>query len=260
MRKIEQLIYEQQDDIDYTNILQNESIVEFMNENNLTVEDLKGSIIDVIEYLKAPDKYELNWDGMIELILKEKPINPGIKYLENIYFAKTIDYSVIDTSKNSSLAVAIIEHFTANPQKGYFLVGANGIGKTFMTVAINNQYYYENSKKTLFVFWPDFLQRAKRFERDSFQMIEKVKKAPRLVIDDLGQEAITSWSRDDILVPIITYRLEKGLTTYITSNYTISELEKNYTLKTSESKKVKSLFLKAQTLSTVINVVGKNLR
>lgn len=46
-----------------------------------------------------------------------------------------------------------------------------------------------------------------------------------LLLDDIGAETVTNWSRDEILGTILQYRMENNLSTFITSNLNISELE-----------------------------------
>lgn len=232
----------------------------FMLENNLTEEMLKHSYADLVEYIKNKDKYQLFWYGMVELIALStvKVKNPGLVYLEKPIFKNNMlldDLIVGSTSKEQA-----VDNAWKMRNQGFFLTGANGVGKTYFAVALANKRYETTNKPTLFVFWPDFVQVAKRFERESYQMINQVKHAKYLIIDDLGQETITSFSRDDILNPIITYRMEKGLNTIITSNYELDELNDLYTLRPIESKKVKSIFLKMSKLAKPIKMVGEDLR
>ncbi len=232
----------------------------FMVENNLTEEMMKHSYADLVEYIHNKDKYQLFWYGMVELIAltEVKVKNPGLTYLEKPIFKNNMTLDEI-IAKNQGKIDAIDSAWKLRNQ-GFFLTGANGVGKTYFAVALANKRYETNRDTTLFVFWPDFVQVAKRFERESYQMINQVKHAKYLIIDDLGQETITSFSRDDILNPIITYRMEKGLNTIITSNYELDELNDLYTLRPIESKKVKSIFLKMSKLARPVKMIGEDLR
>ncbi len=241
-------------------VFEDKDVQAFMNENNLTEEMLKHSYADLVEYIHNKEKYQLFWYGMVELIAltEVKVKNPGLEYLEKPIFKNnmTLD-NIIANNKGK---VDAIDAAWKRRNDGFFLTGANGIGKTYFSVAVANARYEKTHESTLFVFWPDFVQVAKRFERESYRMINQVKHAKFLIIDDLGQETITSFSRDDILNPIITYRMEKGLNTIITSNYELEELNDLYTLRPIESKKVKSIFLKMSKLSKPIKMVGEDLR
>ncbi|WOO87605.1 ATP-binding protein [Mollicutes bacterium LVI A0039] len=248
---------------DYTldrSVFFDKDVQAFMIENNLTEEMMKHSYADLVEYINNKEKYQLFWYGMVELIALStvKIKNPGLEYLEQPIFKDNM--LLDDIIANSQSKVDAIDMAWKMRNQGFFLTGANGVGKTFFAVAVANKRYETTKQPTLFVFWPDFVQVAKRFERESYQMINQVKHAKYLIIDDLGQETITSFSRDDILNPIITYRMEKGLNTIITSNYELGELNDLYTLRPIESKKVKSIFLKMSKLAKPIKMVGEDLR
>ena len=45
---------------------------------------------------------------------------------------------------------------------------------------------------------------------------------------EIGAEHLTSWSRDEVLEPILQHRMDEELPTFFTSNYTVDELEKHF--------------------------------
>ena len=56
-----------------------------------------------------------------------------------------------------------------------------------------------------------------------------MKNAELLIIDDLGNEKITDWSRDSVLYEVLDYRLRNKKTKIIiNSNYTLKELKELY--------------------------------
>jgi primosomal protein DnaI len=56
-----------------------------------------------------------------------------------------------------------------------------------------------------------------------------MKTAELLIIDDLGNEKITDWSRDAVLYDVLDYRLRnKKNKIIINSNYNLSELKELY--------------------------------
>ncbi len=239
-------------------IFNDPKIQEFMKINNLSNADLIAYIGEIKIYLSDPDKYSITWDGCVEISTKRHEINPGLLYLEEEYFGRFIQMNDVDYKTNPLKANAIKQVLTM--EKGYFMQGKNGIGKTFMSVALANHHYSKTSERTLFVFWPDFIEKTKRFNENNGHYINKVKYAKRLIIDDLGQESISQWSRDDILNSIIAFRLEKGLFTAVTSNYSKTELLGLYTLKATESKKARAIISKLDALAPDITFDGRDLR
>lgn len=239
-------------------IFEHEKIREFMQDNNLETKDLIAYIGEVKIYLNDIEHYKIIWDGGVELTTKKNETNPGLIYLEEEYFSNTITMDDVDYQANPLKTRAIKQ--ILNSPKGYFMQGKNGIGKTFLSVAYANHHYNKTKEKTLFVFWPDFIEKSKRFNENNGHYINKVKYSKRLIIDDLGQESISQWSRDDILNSIIAFRLEKGLFTAVTSNYSKKELLGLYTLKATESKKATAIISKLSALAPDITIDGKDLR
>lgn len=65
-------------------------------------------------------------------------------------------------------------------------------------------YIIQNFKKFKGIFWQDF-----------DEQFNYVKKSDLLLIDDIGAENISAWSRDEILGPIIQYRMDEKLPTFL---------------------------------------------
>jgi DNA replication protein DnaC len=73
-----------------------------------------------------------------------------------------------------------------------------------------------------------------------------------LVIDDIGNEKITDWSKEEIY-DIIDARYQKGLLTIFTSDYSIDELKELYGKKDLKNRK---LFSRLESYSTEIELLG----
>ncbi|MEE1132083.1 MAG: primosomal protein DnaI [Caryophanon sp.] len=114
------------------------------------------------------------------------------------------------------------------PSKGLYIYGSFGVGKSFVLGAIANDLATLNIQ-TVMVFVPEFLRELKNAIGDNTlqQKLDFVKKAQVLMLDDLGAEAMTAWTRDEILATILQYRMNEQLPTFITSNFDYVELERN---------------------------------
>ena len=113
------------------------------------------------------------------------------------------------------------------------------------------------------VFWPEFLQELKSsFESDFKDKFDYVKKIPLLLIDDIGAESVTEWSRDDIFCPLVQYRMENHLKTFFTSNLTLEELEEHFSVTKGkvDSVKAKRIIERVRQLTDDKTLVSKNLR
>ena len=136
------------------------------------------------------------------------------------------DRARIDITEKAADFVNSFRKTGTLPTKGLYIYGPFGVGKSFVLGAIANELARLNVQ-TVMVFVPEFLRELKNAIGDNTlqQKLDFVKKAQVLMLDDLGAEAITSWTRDEILATILHYRMSEQLPTFITSNADYVELE-----------------------------------
>ena len=202
-----------------------------------------------------------------EKLLKEN------KYLENIY-SYNIPEEIVKASMkdiyvddpNRIEIIKWINKFIKNyekSEKGLYLSGSFGSGKTYLLSAMFNELAKQNVKSAI-IFWPEFLVDLKNSMRnDDFgEKLNRIKKVPLLLIDDIGAEATTSWSRDDILCPILQYRMQEKLPTFFTSNLSIELLEKHLASSKDgiEEVKAKRIIERINQLTDKLDLVSKNYR
>lgn len=157
--------------------------------------------------------------------------------------------------------------YKENPhQKGLYLCGNFGCGKTYLISAMFNELAKENVKSAI-IFWPEYLRELKasfnsEYKNEFNDKFETIKKAPLLLIDDLGAESITPWSRDEILCPILQYRMEQRLPTFITSNLDKKALENHLAITSKGDEIIKSgrIISRIEQLTDYKEMVSKNLR
>ncbi|WP_425381446.1 ATP-binding protein [Spiroplasma endosymbiont of Polydrusus pterygomalis] len=142
--------------------------------------------------------------------------------------------------------------------QGLYLYGETGSGKTFIFILFANKLIQKN-QTVCFIVWPEFVMDIKKSfknDTDSNQQIEQLKACDLLFIDDLGGETISAWERDELLFSILNARILPLKTTFINSNYSISELYQHYYLRNNKSEeiKVKRLLERIQTLTVPIEL------
>lgn len=115
---------------------------------------------------------------------------------------------------------------------GFFIQGKSRIGKsTLAGFLIRN--LAKNGNSCGYIHFPTFLMDLKNSfgEYGNDNNVEALRLLDYLVIDDLGGENVTAWSRDEVLSSIITYRMQNQKPIFFTSEYTKEDLIKLYSLK-----------------------------
>lgn len=142
--------------------------------------------------------------------------------------------------------------------QGLYLYGDTGSGKTFIFILFANKLIQKN-QTVCFIVWPEFVMDIKKSfknDTDTNQQMEQLKSCDLLFIDDLGGETVSAWERDELLFSILNARTLPLKTTFINSNYSISELYQHYYLRNNKSEeiKVKRLLERIQTLTVPIEL------
>ncbi|MDD4298937.1 MAG: primosomal protein DnaI, partial [Bacilli bacterium] len=164
------------------------------------------------------------------------------KYQENAFYfdvpkeIRDAKLSEIYTSDKKRVEIitwlnAFIKSYKKDQKgKGLYLNGSFGSGKTYLLAALFNE-LAKNGFKVAIIYWPEFLRTLKAsFDTDFNDKYEYIKKVPLLLIDDIGAENLTPWARDEILGPILQFRMQEGLSTFFTSNLNKSELETHFSI------------------------------
>lgn len=165
-------------------------------------------------------------------------------------------------------AITFIENYLESPKsyhKGLYLHGPFGVGKTFLLGGVAHE-LSEQGYPSLIVHFPTLAVEMKNAigKNTTEDKLEKFKKAPVLMIDDIGADSLSSWIRDDILGVILQYRMQEELPTFFTSNFDMNQLEKEHLSVTqrgeTEPLKAKRIMERIRFLSEEVEMSGENRR
>ena len=216
-----------------------------------------------IEFCYMPCKYKKESDSINQ-------------YKDNIYY-----FNISDNLKNASMKdidtkdknrfetikwvnTFINEYTNGKKCKGIYLNGNFGCGKTYLLSAMLNE-LAKRGHKVAMVYYPEFLRALK----ESFNSINSeeyknrfnyIKKVQILLLDDIGAETLTEWSRDEILGTILQYRMEENLPTLFTSNLSMKELEVHLstTNKDVDQVKARRIIERIKHITTDITMISEN--
>ena len=176
------------------------------------------------------------------------------KYKDNIYLfelpkeikeasMKNIDLTDQERFEIIKWLKKFLDTYEKNGSKrGLYLTGNFGSGKTYLISACLNELAKKDHKIAI-IYYPEFLRSLKESFNDPEEYNNKfkyIKNVELLLIDDIGAETMTEWSRDEVLGTILQHRMQEQLTTFFTSNLTIAELEEHFSISSKGVEKIKS--------------------
>ena len=276
-------------------LMNDHNIIKVLQEFNLSRRDIEENWIEFLDYkedldvcigcksLKSCPKISkgmvrlFNYqDGEVKLSLQpcrygqahfddQKILNDILlKNVNNkILLTKPSDLTIIDDPNgNGRVVIKMMMDYIKNPtHKGFYLYGEGGNGKSTV-MGFLSRCLVTKGYKCGYIHFPTFLMDLKSsFGNEGVNSsIELMKNLDYLVIDDVGGESVTSWSRDEILSAIIAYRLQNQRATFFTSEYSLEKLKKLYTLKAGDKERVERLISRMKAVSIPVELKGKDLR
>lgn len=265
--------------------------------DKLTDDDILKSSAKLYEFVKEKEKFQLNDLSMFapgyeprlflnhhfidvtyvptENLLKEQAeaeIKNRVKAMampKDVREAELSDFELTAERKESmAAAIDFVQAYDQNPkafQQGLYFQGAFGVGKSYLLGAMANTLAERGYRSTL-VHFPTYVVEMKQaIQTDQVaQKLDAVKKAPILMIDDIGADAMSSWVRDDILGVILQYRMQEQLPTFFSSNFSMERLETEHLRYSQrgedEPLKAKRIMERIRFLSREISMTGENRR
>lgn len=279
-------------------VLQDSAVNQFLQEhkNELSQEDIERSFTKLYEFVQEKKKFKLNDPTMIapgyepqlmlnfhsvdvtyvptEQLLAKRQQEEIEDRIQAVNMPKDIQQARISEYERTSgrgdaliAAMDFIENFEDDPKafhKGLYLVGSFGVGKTYLLGAIARDLAEKGYPSTLLHF-PTFAVDMKQSIKSEKvgEKLDAVKKAPILMLDDIGADSMGSWIRDDIFGVILQYRMQEQLPTFFSSNFTMNELESHLTVTQrgeEEPLKAKRIMERIRYLTQEIKMTGRNRR
>ncbi|MBQ3061905.1 MAG: ATP-binding protein [Lachnospiraceae bacterium] len=157
---------------------------------------------------------------------------------DNTTLDKTLNITPYENAKNNvKKAKEFISDFTKEydlrSKKNLFIYGNTGVGKTYLSNCIAKE-LIESGYSVMYVSAPNLFELLSDYNynkdtdnTDLKSRITKIKNDDLLILDDLGTEFNNSYTLAQ-LYQLINDRLNKGLSTVITSNIHLNEIKPKY--------------------------------
>ena len=240
-------------------IMKDPDVAAFIQQESLNQDELSRSISKFNQYITERDKFlrgdtdyiakgykpilvmnhgyaDVSYEETPELIAAEKEaaIKNRLKLINLPATLKKASLAQVDLDDLGRLPVfenllAFVEQYPAI-QKGLYLYGDFGVGKSFMVAALAHDLSEKRGVSSTLLHYPSFVIDVKNAIGDGNvkTLVDELKLSEVLILDDIGAEQSTPWVRDEILQVILQYRMQEDLPTFFTSNFDFEDLEKHF--------------------------------
>ena len=244
-------------------LIKRQDIREFVEKNHLTKKALEDAWVDLLAYVDDHEPClhchginecpKMNKGQQITLSYETyvhrdvKSCQYGLEKHENDQLLSRFHYNNMSTrlaltnindisnkeiknKKNYILTRKLIDYVN-NPQTTGFLVCGGPIRTKLMAGMMNElaRRGYEVGLCHVPTLMADV--KASFNSNEDTSLVDLVKNIPYLLLDSVGEENVTNWSRDEVLAMILDYRILNELPTFMTSAYGFEDLETIYTNK-----------------------------
>lgn len=241
-------------------LIQRQDIREFVEKNHLTKKALEDAWVDLLAYVDDHEPClhchginecpKMNKGQQITLSYETyvhrdvKSCQYGLEKHENDQLLSRFHYNNMSTrlaltnindisnkeiknKKNYILTRKLIDYVN-NPQTKGFLVCGGPIRTKLMAGMMNElaRRGYEVGLCHVPTLMADV--KASFNSNEDTSLVDLVKNIPYLLLDSVGEENVTNWSRDEVLAMILDYRILNELPTFMTSAYGFEDLETIY--------------------------------
>ena len=240
-------------------IVKDPDVAAFIQKESLSQEELNRSISKFNQYITERDKFlrgdtdyiargykpilvmnhgyaDVSYEETPELIAAEKEAAIK-KRLNLINFPSSLkNVSFLDVYRDDVRRLTVLNRMIKfvndypNNLKGLYLYGDFGVGKSFMVAALAHDLSEKRGVSSTLLHYPSFVIDVKNAIGDGNvkTLVDEIKLAEVLILDDIGAEQSTAWVRDEILQVILQYRMQEDLPTFFTSNFNFEDLEKHF--------------------------------
>jgi DNA replication protein DnaC len=180
--------------------------------------------------------------------------------LTRLNFANLIEHGRSTNPRDRELfrhLVADARAFAEAPEGWLLVHGPSGAGKTHVAAAIANR-CLERGQPALFVVVPDLLDHLRAAYDPSSDigyhaLIEQVRSAPVLILDDLGTQSATAWAQEK-LFQVLNHRYNAQLPTIVTTNLSLDRLDERLRMRLTDPSIARVYYVEAGARAVDVNL------
>jgi DNA replication protein DnaC len=195
-------------------------------------------------------------DVRLERLQRYSSLGP----LTRLSFANLVEHGRSANPRDRQLfksLVADARAFAEEPSGWMLIHGPSGGGKTHVAAAIANC-CLERGQPALFVVVPDLLDHLRasynpNSDVDYDSLIEQVRNAPVLILDDLGTQNATAWAQEK-LFQVFNHRYNARLPTIVTTNLSVERIDERLRMRLTDPEIARVYHIEAAARAVAVNL------
>lgn len=141
----------------------------------------------------------------------------------------------LDLSENRRPAIKEFAKFlNGKNARWLYLLGNHKVGKSYLAVTFANEFVAVTDQKVAVMNCSERIKQLSDFSYKEKALLDNqlnvLCEVPLLVLDNFGTEYKNEFVRDQVIIPLLTERSNKSKMTIFTSEFTIDEIQKMYSL------------------------------
>jgi DNA replication protein DnaC len=180
--------------------------------------------------------------------------------LQRLTFGNLLAYGRSNNPRDRELFKSLVEdarNFAEAPEGWLLIHGPSGAGKTHVAAAIANR-CIERGVPALFVVVPDLLDHLRSAYSPNSDitydvLLEQVRNAPVLILDDLGTQHATAWAQEK-LFQILNHRYNTQMPTIVTTNLGVDRLDERLRMRLTDPAIARVYYVEAAARAIDVNL------
>jgi primosomal protein DnaI len=136
-------------------------------------------------------------------------------------------------------------------EKCLYIYGKTGSGKSFILSALSNE-LINLGKSVVYMFLPQIYTQYVRSRYEAIEFLDSAKDTDCLIIDEFGSGVVDRFFRDNLLFPLIQYRVLNKKDIFFASNRTLQDVIPNFITKEDGDDRTTTSTLVRRVVSTCI--------